>query len=79
MLQGREGTLWDLEKAGTREPWRTLNRLLMKYCDVASLWVPSASSLTSLPFEQLNPDMIPGVQNTSSEALMGLLGWAECE
>lgn len=30
-------------------------------------------SLPSLPFEHLNPDVIPGVQNTNPEALMGPL------
>lgn len=77
----RHGALWNRGKAGTREPWKTLNRELVKRCVVASLWVPSASSLPSLPFEQLNPDVIPGLQNTSSEALTGPSGWTgvRCE
>lgn len=51
----------------------------MKYCAVASLWAPSASSLTSLRFEHLTPDMVPSLQVTNSEALTDPLGWAECE
>lgn len=69
----RQGALWNLEKPGTREPWRTQQGADEPLWCGISAGSLRLLSLPSLPFEHLNPDVIPGVQNTNPEALMGPL------